>query len=41
MKRAECLTAWGPGARLRAPVGSRDEAPGRGSGGSAPEAPGF
>ena len=40
-KRAERLAAWGPGARLRAPVGSRGKAPGGGSGGSAPEAPGF
>ena len=33
---AERITAWGPGARLRAPVGSRGKAPGGGPGGSAP-----
>ena len=30
------LAAWGPGARLRAPVGSRGKAPGGGPGGEAP-----
>lgn len=33
---AERITAWGPGARLRAPVGSRGKAPGGGPWGSAP-----
>ena len=30
------ITAWGPGARLRALVGSRDKAPGGGRGGGVP-----
>ena len=30
------LAAWGPGARLRAPVGSRGKAPGGSPGGEAP-----
>ena len=30
------LTAWGPGARLRTPVGSRGNAPGGCPGGNAP-----
>ena len=32
----ESFTAWGPGARIRAPVGSRDKAPGGGPGGEEP-----
>ena len=37
-RRATCasLEAWGPVARLRAPVGSRGKAPGGGPGGEAP-----
>ena len=35
-KRAERLTAWGPGARLRAPGGVQGQSPGGGPGGSAP-----
>ena len=35
-KRAERPYGWGPGARLRAPVGSRGGAPGGGPGGGAP-----
>ena len=43
-KKSKCATraslaAWGPGARLRAPVGSRGKASGGGPGGEAPEAP--
>ena len=32
VKWAERLMAWGPGAHLRAPVGSRGKAPGRSQG---------
>ena len=35
-KRAECLTAWGPGVRSRAPGGVQGQSPGGGPGGSAP-----
>ena len=35
-KRAERLTAWGPGARSRAPGGVQGQSPGGGPGGSAP-----
>ena len=33
MKQTECLTAWGPGASSRTPVGSRGEVRGGGLGG--------
>ena len=35
-KRAERLTAWGPGARSRAPGGVQGQSPGGGPGGRAP-----
>ena len=34
-------SAWGPGARLKAPVGSRGQSPGGGPGAKPPEALGF
>ena len=39
--KVERLTAWGPGARLRAPGGVQGQSPGGGPGGRAPEAFGF
>ena len=38
-KRAERLTAWGPGTRSRAPGGVQGQSPGGGPGGSAPGSP--
>ena len=40
-ERAERLTAWGPGARSRAPGGVQGQSPGGGPGAAPPEAPGF
>ena len=36
VQKSKIATAWGPGPRLRAPVGSIDKTPG---GGKPPEAP--